>query len=247
MLLGRDHREYGRYHLEELAPGLAGAISVGADKASPSLRAKGDRSYPNEDALLIVAQGPRALAAVADSHFGIHASHGLIEALHEVPELPRTAAELEAALHDLRPPAHATDCDSSASTLVVLTCDLETRSGSYYSWGDSTLAAVGPSGYRPLSKPRAAFVSPATLRSALKRSAASSFELAPDERLLLFTDGVNECHYREPDTSITADHIARLAAGAPSAPALARALIELALAGVDGHPGGQDNIALVVM
>lgn len=247
MLLGRDHRDYGHLHVEALGPDLAGAISVGRDRESPSLRAKGDKSYPNEDALLILTEGSMVLAAVADSHFGIHASHALIEALHEVTELPRTRDDLEAALRALSSDDRSAG-DSSASTLIALLYDREQRTGHYFSWGDSTLAAVGPGGFRALSRPQPSFVSPATIASTLRRGASDSFRCEPGERLLLYTDGINECHYREPETSITGDHIARLASSHPGSPeTFAHSLTRLALEGVDGHPGGQDNIALIVM
>ena len=55
--LGRDHAEYGRYALGRLSGRTVWAISVGASPDSPSLRAKGDPRYPNEDGLLAVEDG----------------------------------------------------------------------------------------------------------------------------------------------------------------------------------------------
>ncbi len=57
---------------------------------------------------------------------------------------------------------------------------------------------------------------------------------------------MNECHYREPATSVRPDDIADTAAYVSFDPLeTVRAVGELALAGVRGNPGGQDNIALI--
>ena len=60
-------------------------------------------------------------------------------------------------------------------------------------------------------------------------------------------DGIDQCHYRQPETSVTPRHLrSLLAETGPEPSRYAQALVELALRGVDGNPGGQDNIALVV-
>ena len=69
------------------------------------------------------------------------------------------------------------------------------------------------------------------------------------DRLFLvagFTDGIDECHYRSPETSVGYHHIAALAADVDYDPLrLVTELTQLALTGVDGNPGGQDNIAVI--
>ena len=86
-------------------------------------------------------------------------------------------------------------------------------------------------------------------RSLDPRHASSfAFEAAPGELVLAFTDGINECHYRYPETSVSPQHLQSLLAEIGAEPErYARRLVEMALAGVGGHPGGQDNIALVVV
>ena len=89
---------------------------------------------------------------------------------------------------------------------------------------------------------------------------ASPFDFAaePGDVLLAYTDGIDECHYQHPETSITAAMMAAMKAevmaemttaeGTRDAEGIGnytRQLVELALAGVDGNPGGQDNIAIV--
>ena len=73
------------------------------------------------------------------------------------------------------------------------------------------------------------------------------FQLEPEEEiLLLYTDGVNECCYRDPHRSVQLQHLEALyEAHAPDPAALVEALMQLALAGVDGHAGGQDNIVII--
>ena len=79
--LGCDHTEYESYALGRLSPRTVWAISVGADRTSPSLAAKGDPDFPNEDALLAVEQGDRVALVVADAHFGRESSHDLLREL----------------------------------------------------------------------------------------------------------------------------------------------------------------------
>ena len=74
-----------------------------------------------------------------------------------------------------------------------------------------------------------------------------TFTLDEDDLLLAFTDGIDECHYRKPSQSIQKQHFMQLFAEYGNNPErYGRALTELALQGVDGFKGGQDNIALVI-
>ena len=76
---------------------------------------------------------------------------------------------------------------------------------------------------------------------------AFRFSLEPKSLVLAFSDGIDECHYRRPKTSVQLGHIEGLWAQAkPDPMGLADRLMELALRGVEGHPGGQDHIALGV-
>ena len=78
------------------------------------------------------------------------------------------------------------------------------------------------------------------------RGAPFQFLTKPDQLLLVFTDGVDECHYRSPETSVTGEHIADIVRRVDDEPLrAANDITSLALAGVDGNPGGQDNIAII--
>ena len=60
--------------------------------------------------------------------------------------------------------------------------------------------------------------------------------------------GVNECHYRQPETSVQDSHISTLWEQTDKDQGeLARKLTQLALDGVPGYPGGEDNIAVVAL
>ena len=117
------------------------------------------------------------------------------------------------------------------------------------SYGDSSIVTVDHDGARRRSVPGPGFVDPrdpATLDPS--RARPFRFETGDAQLVLAFTDGIDQCHYRSPATSIGPGHIHRLfVRTGPKPRAFAAALADLALAGVDGHPGGQDNLALTVV
>jgi len=248
LLLGRDHPEYGRYEIRELSPNTAAAITVGRDLNSPSRQFKGDPAIPNEDGLLVIEERDRILIAVADAHFGHHASHDALawiaEAASSVPEEPERLAALLAAL------SHRESAGDYASrtALLVVAYDRARRHGFGVSFGDCTCALVGANAAFRLNARDAAFASPADPPSlAPERGAAFQFDSTPNDLLAVFTDGIDGCHYGQPATSVRLHHLTALRAATARRPAaFTRALIELAMRGVDGHPGGQDNIALVI-
>lgn len=242
--LGRDCNEWGRVTLELGGAGrTAVASSVGAHPDAPSMISKGRPDQPNEDAALAREEGSRTLIAVADAHHGIDASHDLIEALSRIP-VPADFAELGHALLDIEPVPRKSQ---SSSTLLVAVVDREDGTGFGLSFGDSSLVRVGPQGAHVVNVRRAAFVHLRT-HGGLDPDAAHGFRffLEPGELVLAFTDGINECHYRSPATSVGKEHLEQLFAEHGARPErYAAALARLALDGVDGHPGGQDNLALV--
>ena len=251
--LGCDHTEYGSYASGQPSPETAWAISVGADKDSPGLRFKGDKSLPNEDGLLLASQGERVLLAVADAHFGLASSHQLLRALSgaatsipaseaELAEVIRQASRLGA--EDARGAVDA----RSATTLMIAIYDRASREGFGLSFGDSSFAVLGASGHRlPIRCVTAGFVSLADPAGMDPDNADRfTFVAEPGDLLLAYTDGINECHYGRPLTSVTPQAMQQLLTQTGSEPhAYVRSLVELALAGVDGNPGGQDNIAVV--
>ena len=246
--LGRDHTRYEHYALGRVSEKILWAISVGTSPDSPSLGAKGDPQYPNEDGLLAVVAGNRALLAVADAHFGREASHDLLEDLAaKLPSVPARPEELADLVRGLARWDPAPDY-ASETTLLIAVYDGATREGFGMSFGDSTFAIVGESGFRlPMGPPGAYYASPARPGS-LNPDWADTFSFTgePGDLLLAYTDGIDECHYGEPETSVTPEIMARLWRETGNEPeAYVRRLVELALAGVDGYPGGQDNLAVV--
>lgn len=246
---GADHSVYGEYVLGA-KQGLVWGISVGADQQSPSRRFKGDQEVPNEDGLLVVDDGQRCLMAVADAHFGAEASHDLLLALAvalDAGQIPTSPAALADLVRGLEPDQAAEY--ASETTLLVAVHDRTAERGFGISFGDSSLAVLGSRGIRMagLGQP-VRFVSPAQPGSLDPDEVAFEFTAQPGELLIAFTDGIDGCHYNHPETSVTPAIMASLfAETGPDAERYARALIELALAGVDGNPGGQDNIALIVL
>lgn len=238
--LGAEETRYGRLRAETLGPGLAAGLSVGSDPRSPSLAFKGRRELPNEDGLAVVGDTDRLLLAVADGHRGCEGSHTLLQRVWECSQVPGSPGELGLLALSLGDPAWP----GPAGTTLLLAC-LNQRDGAGFgmAWGDSTAHLVGPSGARLLTRPAPTFLY-AGQPPEPGLAQPFRFELAPGELLLLATDGVTECHYGSALTSVTAQVMARLySAGAEE---FARRVGEQALAGVDGNPGGQDNVALVV-
>ena len=247
LLLGREHVRYGGYDCVVLPDtGTTCTISVGRSADTPSRWSKGGDDSLNEDAIMAVDDGNRVYLAVADAHFGYESSHYLVEQLScEPAEIPEDLEQLEQRLAALAPSAQAR---RSASTLLVSVYDRERRQGFGYSFGDSSLAIVGPTAARIVNVHDKAFLVPAEPHGLdPERGIPFLYFAAPDHLLLAFSDGIDECHYRSAATSIQERHLHALFGEVGPAPErYARKLTELALAGVDGHPGGQDNIVLAV-
>lgn len=242
LMLGVDHQDYGSWSQQTLGQATV-TLSVGADQNSPSLAAKGDRKRANEDGALVLAEGDRYLLAVADGHFGNTTSHTLLKRLSRA-NIPLDRAELKQLLTEIQEPEKLS---GAGSTLTVAVFDVSTRLGFGSAIGDSTLAAVSQSGYRQVCEGNDHFY---YFNNPLPLVEWEHFEfhLEPGEVLLLFSDGVNECCYRQPDRSILPSHIHALWGFHHAQPQeFAGQLTKLALLGVSGNPGGQDNIALLVV
>ena len=245
-LLGQDELRYGARTLVDAGP-VAAALSVGADPAAPSLAAKGDPDCPNEDALCVLLEGPRALLVVADSHFGLQASHQLVQILSRA-SMPTSRGALWTLL-DVAVGSPPLATDQSATALLVALLDRSQGRVLGLSVGDCSLAWVGPDGTgAPLNARTHDYVCPGDELVSLRvRARMINAPVPADGLLLAFTDGVDECHYRQPATSIRPHHLQALFERTGPAPArYAAELMQMALEGVDGHPGGQDNVALVV-
>lgn len=241
ILLGQDVPVLGQIVERSLAR-VSICLSAGADPESPSFAYKGSKDFPNEDGAVVLKDGPRWLLAVADGHMGHYVSHRLLEALHEsCASVPARLGQLSLWLSS----EEWLQDEMGGSTLLVACHDESTGGVFGLSFGDCTLATVGPQGVAVRNKLSDTYVR-ADGPIPIEMGQAFQFTLAADELLLLFSDGVNECCYRDPHRSVQLRHIEELASGAGGDPSrLARALTELALTGVDGHPGGQDNVAVV--
>lgn len=242
LMLGRDHTDYGEWEQRELAGAIA-CLSVGQDKASPSLGFKADKANPNEDALLILQQGGHYLLAVADGHFGHQTSQALVERLSRLP-IPGDEAALRQAVTGLAEPALPV---GGGSTLLVAVVEASSRHGFALYTGDSSLVTVDAQRCQVHTQEHKRFF---YFNDPLEADEWQlvRFELPERGALLLYTDGINECHYRQPDTSVGPEHIHRLWKFFGDQPAeFAGQLVKLALTGIEPHPGGQDNIALIVL
>jgi hypothetical protein len=258
-LFGEHFLEPGVYAMRGLASrDVWCAMSLGGRAVSAR---KAGEAVPNEDALCVAEHGAGALLAVADGHFGHAASHAIIARLDRALEaranetrgesdvLPRHLDDLYALVATCADPApHAgRGARDSETTLVVALLDRSSREVWGVSVGDSSAVLLGL-GTRPrwltrATRTFAAPADPATLAPA--RMIAFRAPVTPGELVVVFTDGVNECEYGSPETSIGLRHMQSLmirAAGHPER--FVDLLAQLALSGVDGHPGGEDNLAL---
>ena len=254
LLLGEQHPRFDHFEVVTQAGGRS-ACTLCAGSAATPCKDLGDS--PNEDALLVIDEGARTLLAVADAHYGPRASHELLERLalaaDPLPTGPLALLELLPGLADVPAgPAQAAEDESSRdpseTTLLVALLDRADWSGFGVSMGDSTLLVLGlEEPPRTINRKDSAYAQACSPDSLDPRRARDfSFDMRPGELLLAFTDGVDECHYRSPQTSVQLHHMESLhirTGGGPAA--LVRELTRLALAGVGGNPGGQDNIAVI--
>ncbi len=246
LLLGRDHETLGALDVVAVSPHTACVLAAGADGAYDPAAAK---THPNEDALLVIEDARHTVLAVADAHFGREASEELLtllrDALLPVPENPERLAAVFARLAAARPPSR----HGSETTLAVCILDRLFRQAFGLAFGDSSVMRMAPGADPLLVHERSQeFVSAADPPSLDPRGAQRfAFSPARGELLLVFTDGVNECCYRDPDRSLTAERMGELLRTGPSdAPAVVETLARAALEGVGGHAGGEDNVALAV-
>lgn len=243
LLLGADHCDYDAVYLARTAR-TVGAISVGNEQSQSF---KEPREIPNEDALLAIDDGPRTLLAVADAHFGPESSHEILDRLFEgLASVPRSPAELLDAVQSTRDPSRSRRY-SSETTLMVAVLDREAQGGFGLSYGDSSLVLCHTT--KGIRRPHAKnehYVTPCRPSTFDPKGAVKFvFPVDPGTLVMAFTDGIDECHYRHPGTSIQGGHIQSLwKQSEPNLEAMTRGLVELALSGVGGYPGGQDNVAL---
>lgn len=239
-MIGRDFPELGEISLKSLGPAQA-CISAGSDPESPSFAYKGDKVCPNEDGLVVLKEGDLWLFAVADGHLGHHSSHALLDGIGQFKKVPARLGPLSLALSA----GEWIEDTAGGTTLLLACCDESNGSVFGLSFGDSSLVTLGPGGAQVRNQ-----VNEMYLRGGgpieVEQGRPFQFTLAKGEIMLLFTDGVNECCYRDPFRSVKLQHLEQLYSQHRKNPAaLTQALMEMALRGVDGNPGGQDNIVIL--
>jgi hypothetical protein len=248
LLLGEDYGTYGVVAATQIASQSAAAISVGSDPDSPSGRWKFDPDVANEDTLCVIDAGSWVGMAVADAHYGPESSHMLISRLHEIwaKVRPTDARHLDQMIEFLRTGEPAQT--ESETTLLVSVFDRETGSGFGVSFGDSSFTVVANGrAPRALNLHDHRFVT-AMVPQTLREGHLFRFSAQPGDVLLAYTDGIDGCHYRQPETSVRPEHIATIAQMVDYDPlALVTQVTDFALKGVDGNPGGQDNIAIAAV
>ena len=246
LLLGEDYGTYGAVGVTRVGSQAAAAISVGSSPDSPSLKFKADPNVLNEDALCVMEAGNWSAYCVADAHYGPESSHMLIQRLHQMLNKirPTDPGHLSQMIEFLRQGDPA--MTESETTLLVVIYDRQKRSGFGVSFGDSSFVIVGPGHTASARNAKDNRYVSTRGRSSLRGGAEFSFTANPGDMLLTFTDGIDECNYRSPATSIHAHHIeaAVQQSNGDTLDATNR-IVAMALAGVDGNPGGEDNIAII--
>ncbi len=256
-LFGEDHPTPHEFAMHGLTSGRVWcALSVGGPRV---LQRKADDPAPNEDALCVAEGDGWVLLAVADAHHGVEASHAWIDAIAERVEAHRggppstedlwsivaTPTEPTASRGD--GPATSVATLRSESTLMALVLDRRRGEVRGVSLGDSSAVVVGlDRGAQVLSRPAPLYAAPDDAGAlARPRFQAFSSPVSPGELVLVYTDGVNECEYGNPAHSIGPAHLESVwIRSAGDTERFVEGLVRLALAGVDGHAGGEDNIAI---
>ena len=247
VFLGKNNNTYGDI-ANFYNKNIACTISIGSDEHSPSLMYKGDKKSANEDAVLAARQDDHVLLAVADSHFGQWASHSIISGLAANLKQLTAPQAIYSVLHDL--------CDTeydhkenSETTLLIVLLNMSTGEGFGISFGDSSALLVSDDAVRRLNIKDSHYVS-FNKEFSFETGAANefNFNVKTGEVLVIFTDGVDECHYGYPETSVNDSHIHKLFLRNQSdIKAFVTQLASLALSGVNGNPGGQDNLAIAAV
>lgn len=246
VLLGREQLVPEAVAERSAGPRSAAALSVGSHVA---VARKRGAPVANEDALLVADHGDVVLHAVADGHWGHGASHGWIEllagAVVTADDALRAATD-PAWVLDLGARARRDD-DGSETTLLVVALDRVAGHAVGHSVGDSAAFRLGGSGrVTRLDDPAPRYLAaPGAERDDPPAPTPFRADVAAGDLLLTCSDGVTECCYGRPEASIRPRDMAAawLRAGPAPLP-FVHDLTRLALAGVRGFPGGEDNVAV---
>lgn len=256
VMLGRDHMAADRYAMCSVGDDgrTVCSLSLGGLAAIPR---KGGTQVPNEDCLVAADFGSIAFHAVADGHRGYRASHKLVELIagrldgaDSIRTLVRTCGWLHGQEpqeeEDARRPTGIKDISRTTATL----CAIDRESGTVEGWslGDSAVYHLSLThGISRLNEPNTVYVTPFQT-DPVDPGSLQHFRAAvhPGDILLSCSDGVFECHYGSPETSISLDDLESLFFRfSGDVDAYVAAVSRDALRGVRGNPGGQDNIAVI--
>lgn len=238
LLSGQEHVHLGAVAWEGL-DGVHVGLSAGQ---SPAAEAAAQKLYANEEAVALLGDGQRVLVALCDGHQG-SAGHVLAREIlsRAQGELPNSLSQLSRLL--LEPFA---GCEPGSGTTLLLVC-IELASGRVFglSFGDSSALVLTSRGCTVLNRHSDNYLHPHQ-PTRFELASTFSYLLGPGEGLLLYSDGLNECCYGQPSRSLQLRHLWECFWNADQqAQGWASAVAAQALAGVDGHPGGQDNLSLV--
>jgi len=245
-MLGKDFTAHGDIGFCALSEYISCAMSIGAEQTVSSLTYDAFCKHSNEDALLAAVHDDTILLAVADAHFGDWASHqliaGLAEQSHNISDLASIYKVLDN-LHEM----YSDSTITSETTLIVVSFNKKTRFCEGVSIGDSTAMIINSAQAKRINMKSHNYASPnysANMYEAI--SDEFSFQLSDHNCLVLFTDGVDECHYGHPETSVGDEDILTVYKKySNDSMKFTSQLTQLALTGVNNNPGGQDNIAIV--
>jgi serine/threonine protein phosphatase PrpC len=241
-LWGVDHTDLG-----EIVTSVTGRAAVALSRGGYA------KTYPyvddNEDAVAVVA-GPRStLLVVADGHNGataaMHATRFVLDAMGEDPPPgldKRGWAEFFQRANDAVLSVTSIGSEQPSSRTVLLVALVAGRTLSWGSMGDAALVVARPGAERgrQVNKEAARYVGYAASKRGLDGSVhRGAVELAPDEWVVLATDGLSE--FIGPMKP--ADVIPRVLARSGGDPEEAAAmLVETACAA-----GAGDNVGIAVL
>jgi len=245
-MLGKDFATHGDIGYCALSENITCAMSIGTEQTVSSLSYDAFCKHSNEDALVAALHDDSILLAVADAHFGDWASDtlitGLSERSHNISDISSIYKILDN-LHEL----YSDSTKASETTLIAVSINRKTRFCEGISIGDSTAMIINNEHVKRINLKSHNYASPnysANMYEAI--SDEFFFQLSDNDCLVLFTDGVDECHYGHPETSIgDEDILAVYKKFSDDSMKFTSQLTKLALSGVNNYPGGQDNIAII--
>lgn len=253
-LFGEDHGNIDQFGLSIVGGPLSGASATACGLSAGGagvLTRKGPSLVLNEDCVLAYDDGRRVVQVVADGHHGHEASHLTVELLASIFEDSGALISPEEALAQIHPrwsDGEVVGEDGSRCTLSVVTIDRGEGVMEGVCLGDSGIfLGRMESGVRRVVPPNTFYTAPWDQGSlGIPPSASFRVPLKSGDWVVTCSDGVHECRYETPEESIGMEEFEALMSRAGRSPErFVEAALRLALTGVGGHPGGEDNIGVV--